>query len=126
MKFAGIEKLSLTDYPKKVAATVFTSGCNFNCSYCHNKSLIIKKEGIIDEREIFDYFKKRSNMLDALVITGGEPTLYGDELIDFCNNFKKYFPNRLLKVDTNGSRPEMIESLSDTADFCAMDFKSWD
>jgi len=65
-------------------------------------------------------------MLDALVITGGEPTLYGCELIDFCQTFKKKFPKKLLKIDTNGSNPDMIEKLSVIADFCAMDFKAYD
>jgi pyruvate formate lyase activating enzyme len=126
MKFAGIEKLSLTDYPKKVAATVFTSGCNFNCKYCHNKSLIKKQAGTIDESEVIDFFQKRKIMLDALVITGGEPTLYGEELISFCQLFKEKFPQKLLKIDTNGSKPEMTEKLAEVADFCAMDFKSYD
>lgn len=80
----------------------------------------------MDEQEVFNFFKRRINMLDALVITGGEPTLYGQELIAFCQRFKQAFPNKLLKVDTNGSHPEMIQSLSEIADFCAMDFKSDD
>ncbi|MFW6262707.1 MAG: anaerobic ribonucleoside-triphosphate reductase activating protein [Thermotogota bacterium] len=126
MKFAGIEKLSLTDYPKKVAATVFTSGCNFSCKYCHNKSLIKKRAGTLDESKVFAFFKKRSNMLDALVITGGEPTLYTHELTAFCRRFKKHFPQKYVKIDTNGSHPEMIKELSDVADFCAMDFKALD
>jgi len=126
MKFAGIEKLSLTDYPKKVAATVFTSGCNFNCKYCHNKSLIKKREGTVDESEVFAFFEKRINLLDALVITGGEPTLYTHELTTFCRRFKERFPKILLKIDTNGSHPEMLKELADVADYCAMDFKSYD
>ncbi len=65
-------------------------------------------------------------MLDALVITGGEPTLYGQELIDFCQKFKQKFPKKLLKIDTNGSNPDMIKKLSEIADFCAMDFKAYD
>ena len=65
-------------------------------------------------------------MLDALVITGGEPTLYGQELTAFCKSFKERFPNKLLKIDTNGSHPKMIEELSMVADFCAMDFKAYD
>jgi pyruvate formate lyase activating enzyme len=65
-------------------------------------------------------------MLDALVITGGEPTLYGEELISFCQLFKEKFPQKLLKIDTNGSKPEMTEKLAEVADFCAMDFKSYD
>ena len=80
----------------------------------------------MDEEEVFDFFQKRINMLDALVITGGEPTLYGQALIAFCHRFKQLFPNKLLKVDTNGSHPEMIQALSEIADFCAMDFKSDD
>src|SRR6056297_1434149 len=126
MTFAGMEKLTLTDYPKKVATTVFTSGCNFNCKYCHNQSLIKKQPGTIDATEIFDFFEKRSKMLDALVITRGEPTLYGQKLITFCQQFKERFPNKLLKIDTNGSHPEQIEKLAPIADYCAMDFKAYD
>jgi pyruvate formate lyase activating enzyme len=124
MKFAGIEKLSLTDYPKKVAATLFTQGCNFRCEYCHNKSLIPRTNGILDEKEVFSFFSKRINLLDALVITGGEPTLHSEELVSFCKNFKEIFPDKLLKIDTNGSNPNAIYELSGIADFCAMDFKS--
>jgi len=80
----------------------------------------------LDEDEVFDFFYQRSNMLDALVITGGEPTLYGQALIAFCQRFKHFFPSKLLKVDTNGSHPEMIQALSEIADFCAMDLKSDD
>jgi pyruvate formate lyase activating enzyme len=104
--------------------TLFTSGCNFNCKYCHNKSLIKKTEGNISEEEVFSYFQKRINVLDALVVSGGEPTLYKEELIQFCKRFKERFPHKLLKIDTNGTFPDMIKKLSETADFCAMDLKS--
>ena len=65
-------------------------------------------------------------MLDALVITGGEPTLYGKDLITFCQSFKQLFPNKFLKVDTNGSHPELMAGIAEYADFCAMDFKAFD
>ncbi len=106
--------------------TLFTSGCNFNCKYCHNKSLIKKIEGNISEEEVFSYFQKRYHLLDALVVSGGEPTLYGQDLVHFAKHFKEKFPERLLKIDTNGSSPDMIRKLSQIADFCAMDFKALD
>lgn len=106
--------------------TLFTSGCNFNCQYCHNQSLIKKTEGNISETEVFSYFEKRYKVLDALVITGGEPTLYGNDLLLFSKAFKERFPGKLLKIDTNGTYPEIIRQLSEVADFCAMDFKSSD
>jgi pyruvate formate lyase activating enzyme len=81
-------------------------------------------EGTIDETEVFGFFEKRKDLLDALVITGGEPTLYGQELVLFSIKFKDMFPDKLLKIDTNGSNPKIIYELSTIADFCAMDLKS--
>jgi len=80
----------------------------------------------VDESEVFAFFEKRINLLDALVITGGEPTLYTHELTTFCRRFKERFPKILLKIDTNGSHPEMLKELADVSDYCAMDFKSYD
>ena len=75
-KFVGIEKLSLVDYEGKLACTLFTSGCNFRCVFCHNSSLALNNNNnIIEDDEIFDYLSKRKKQLDAVVITGGEPTL---------------------------------------------------
>ena len=126
MKFAGWEKLSLTDYPEKMATTLFTSGCNFDCAYCHNAVLKQKIEGRYTEKAILDFFYKRKKMLDALVITGGEPTLYKGELLSFAERFKRKFPDKLLKIDSNGSNPALLKQLAEWADFCAVDLKSDD
>jgi len=75
---------------------------------------------------VFDFLEKRKTMLDALVITGGEPTLYNEELLDFSVRFKRRFPGKLLKIDSNGSNPELLQKLAKSADFCAVDLKSDD
>jgi len=109
MIFGGLQKLTLIDYPGKIAATVFTVGCNFLCPYCHNPELVdpekIKKQPRIDEQEILDFLKSRQGMLEALCITGGEPTVYSD-LPDFIRKIKNM--GFLVKLDTNGTNPSML------------------
>jgi len=124
MKFNGWQKTSLTDYPGKVSAVLFTSGCNFNCEYCHNFTLKKYSEGLIEEDEVFDFFRKRNKTHDALVISGGEPSLQMSEVIEFAERFKERFPDKKIKVDTNGSLPEFLEKAVIIFDFIAMDFKS--
>jgi len=127
MKIGGFLKQSLIDFPGKIASVVFTSGCNFRCFYCHNPELVlpelIQENQIIDENEILAYFEKNKNLLDAVVITGGEPTLQTD-LVDFIKKVKQL--DLLVKLDTNGTNPEMIRQLlnNDLVDFIAMDIKS--
>ena len=84
MLIGGLQKFSLINYPKKTSALIFTQGCSFLCQYCHNPELVLKKsfQNPIDENTIFTFLKKRQNQLDAVVITGGEPTLQKD-LITF-------------------------------------------
>lgn len=124
MKIAGLQKTTLIDYPEKIAAIIFSFGCNFRCPYCHNKELVESKSKVklIPEKEIFKFLKKRSGILDAVVITGGEPTLYKD-LPDLIRKIKKL--GYLVKLDTNGTNPKMIKSLLDDklADYIAMDIK---
>ncbi|HOO76047.1 MAG TPA: 4Fe-4S cluster-binding domain-containing protein, partial [Tepiditoga sp.] len=109
---------------KKISTVVFTSGCNFNCLYCHNQLLKNKTSAEITEKMIYDFFIKRRNTVDALTITGGEPSLYGEELLDFIHRFRNMFPDKQVKVDTNGSDTDFLKNLKETADFIAMDFKS--
>jgi pyruvate formate lyase activating enzyme len=115
--------VSFVDFPGKIAATVFISGCNFKCPYCHNSYLIQIREGIRSEKEFFDYLKKRANLIEGVCITGGEPTFWKG-LKDFIKNTKDL--NFSVKLDTNGSRPQVLENLIDEGllDYIAMDIKA--
>ncbi len=124
-KFVGIEKLSLVDYEGKLACTLFTKGCNFKCVFCHNSILAldsIYNNQTIDDEVIFDYLQKRKKQLDAVVITGGEPTL----MIDLEEKLRKIKSlGYLIKLDTNGTNPHIIKKLNEEGliDYIAMDIK---
>ena len=124
MKISGLQKLTLLDFPERVACTVFTFGCNFRCPFCHNALLV---EGTapeaIEEEEFFSYLSKRKGVLDGVAITGGEPTLQAD-LEGFIKKIKDM--GFAVKLDTNGTRPEIIRSLieKDLVDYFAMDVKN--
>lgn len=122
MIISGFQKLTLLDYPKKTAAIIFTGGCNFKCSYCQNSIFIGKCQESINEEEIFEYLKKRRNVLDGVVVSGGEPTIHKD-LKDFIKRIKEL--KYLVKLDTNGSNPKVIKELIDEqlVDYIAMDIK---
>jgi pyruvate formate lyase activating enzyme len=125
MKIAGFEKNTLLDYPGKVASIIFTYGCNLRCPYCHNPELVIKplnQDTLFSEEYVIDYLKKRQGLIDALVITGGEPTLQED-LIPFIKKIKKL--GILLKLDTNGTLSDRVEKIvnEDIVDYWAMDIK---
>lgn len=125
MKFAGIQKLTLLDYPEKLACTVFVNGCNFRCPFCHNGSLVrCDNESSIDESEILEFLNNRKGVLNGICISGGEPTLY-PELIDFIRKVKEIGTYKI-KLDTNGSKPDVIKSILDEGliDYIAMDIKS--
>ena len=118
--------MSLIDYPGKIAAVLFTVGCNFRCGFCHNPELVLSsdfKVERINEKEIFDFLKSRQGLLEGVVITGGEPTLQND-LLEFVRKIKNL--GFLMKIDTNGANPEMIEKLNQEklVDFWAMDIKA--
>lgn len=127
MLFGGLQKTTLVDYPGKVAATVFTVGCNFRCPYCHNPELVlpelIKKQPKITEKEILDFLKERQKLLEGLCITGGEPAIQPD-LIDFVKKVKDL--GFLIKIDTNGSCPDVLDNLikGKLIDYVAMDIKA--
>ena len=123
MKIAGFNKTSFVDYPGKIACVVFTPHCNMRCDYCHNKHILEGYVPLIDEGEIFDHIEKRKGMISALVITGGEPTLQAG-LVDFIKKVKAL--DLAVKLDTNGSKPELIKDLldQDLLDYIAMDIKS--
>ncbi|PIS34912.1 MAG: anaerobic ribonucleoside-triphosphate reductase activating protein [Parcubacteria group bacterium CG08_land_8_20_14_0_20_43_9] len=127
MKIGGIQKSTLIDYPGKVAATIFVSGCNFRCPYCHNPELVlpeeIKKHSLIPEKKVWEFLESRRGFLDGVVICGGEPTIY-DDLPDFAERIQEM--GFLIKLDTNGSRPEMLERMMELnlLDYVAMDVKA--
>lgn len=126
MLIGGLQPVTLLDYPQKVAAIIFTIGCNMRCPFCYNPSLVlsnsIKKVKPIKESDIIKFLKKRIKYLDGVVITGGEPTLQSD-LLSFCQKLKKI--GYLIKLDTNGLRPHVLKKLLDNnlIDYIAMDIK---
>lgn len=123
MKISGFVKNSFVDYPGKIASVVFTPGCNMDCPFCHNRHLIRGIQDNIDESGFFSHLDKRKSLVDAVVITGGEPTLQED-LTQFCENVKER--GFLLKLDTNGTNPSKIKELAEKGllDYIAMDIKA--
>ena len=124
MNIAGVQKVTLLDYPGKVACEIFTQGCNFECPFCQNSSLIpITNTGEFSEEEIFEYLNLRKNILDGVVITGGEPTVQKD-LKGFIKKIKDL--GLLVKLDTNGGNPKVLQELIDEklVDYVAMDIKN--
>ena len=125
MKIIGFEKLTLVDYPEKVAAILFTGGCNMRCPYCHNGELVLHPDFFppFSDDEIFSYLKKRKGVLDAVVISGGEPTLQSG-LKEYVKKIKD--TGLLVKLDTNGYRPDVMRKAveEELADYIAMDIKN--
>lgn len=125
MEFHGINKLTLLDYPKHLACTLFTGGCNLRCPFCHNAPLVLNPEAEprIDLNELLHFLKKRTGILEGICITGGEPTLQPD-LADFMKQCKDL--GYLIKLDTNGTRPDVIEHVikDHLVDYIAMDIKN--
>lgn len=124
MLIKGFQKLTLLDFPGKTACTVFTGGCNFRCPFCHNAGLVTKMDAeIIPESEVFEHLKKRQGILDGIAITGGEPLLQGD-IEEFLRKVRE--SGFAIKLDTNGSFPEKLESIIENGlcDYVAMDIKN--
>ncbi len=124
MKIVGLQKLTLLDFPGKVACTVFLGGCNFRCPFCHNSDLLDgKADALMDELAFLDFLKKRTGLLDAVCVTGGEPTLQ-PQLPQFLQNIKDL--GFLVKLDTNGYHPDVLQSLVEAGlvDYVAMDVKN--
>lgn len=124
MLIGGLQKSSLLDYPDKIAAVIFTVGCNFRCGFCHNPTLAARpgEATLIDEREVLEFLGSRQGLLDAVVITGGEPTLHAG-LEDLIVQIKEM--GFLVKLDTNGTNPDAVERLiaRKLVDLFAMDIK---
>jgi len=123
MKIGGIQKTSLLDYPDEISAIIWTIGCNFRCPYCYNKDIVLGNVKTISVNEVTSFLEKRKGLLDALVITGGEPFLQED-ILNFCEKVKKL--SYLIKIDTNGTYPKKLKNLIDKKliDYVAMDIKA--
>lgn len=125
MEIKAFLETSLIDYEGKVSSVIFLPHCNFRCPYCHNKQLVMNPETLetIAEEKIFSYLKSRKNWIDAVVISGGEPTIHSG-LSELCKKIKNF--GFLVKLDTNGSLPQRIEQLINNklVDYIAMDIKT--
>ena len=128
MKIGGINTLTLLDYPGKVSAIVFTAGCNFRCGYCHNVQFVLPEQieklkgSFIPEEKFFNFLDTRKGLLDGVVVSGGEATIHPD-LPEFMKKIKD--KDFLVKLDTNGTNPRMLEKLyaEKLVDYVAMDIK---
>ena len=124
MKIVGIQKLTLLDYPGKVACTVFLDGCNFRCPFCHNAELLRPElEPLMTGEELLAFLKKRRGILEGVCITGGEPTIH-PELPQLIRSVREL--GYLIKLDTNGYRPQSLRALLEEGllDYVAMDLKN--
>jgi len=125
MNIHGFITLTLLDYPEHLAASIFLGGCNLRCPFCQNGNLVLSPENepSISEEEVLAFLKKRSGILEGVCISGGEPTLYR-ELPDFISKIKAL--GYLVKLDTNGTNPEMLRFLYENhlLDYIAMDIKT--
>ena len=123
MELASYLKTSWIDYPDKIASVIYTRGCNFNCPFCHNKDLIYDKTLMVSQEEVWQHLKKRKNILEGVVISGGEPTLQKD-LVAFIGKIKDL--GYKVKLDTNGYSPQILKKLLDLnlLDYIAMDIKN--
>ncbi len=128
IKVVGWEKVSFIDFPGKVCTILFTPGCNFRCPYCHNYELVIpqtmRRLKPIPEDEIFSWLERRKGIIEAVEITGGEPTIHGEGLLEFMQKVRDR--GFLVKLDTNGSFPDVLERAisRDLVDYVAMDVKA--
>jgi pyruvate formate lyase activating enzyme len=123
MKLGGLQETSLLDYPGKIAAIVWTVGCNFRCPFCYNRQLVFGETEIVPLEKIDQLLEKRKGKLDAVSITGGEPLLHKD-IGDFMRSIKE--KGYLVKVDTNGTFPDHLKQLldEDLIDYVSMDVKA--
>ena len=124
MEIAGLQKLTLLDYPGKTACTVFTWGCNLRCPFCHNAGLVTEAfEETVTADELYSFLKKRIGLLDGVCVTGGEPLLQPD-LISFLQPIREM--GFAVKLDTNGTQPEKLREICETGliSMVAMDIKN--
>ncbi len=123
MLIAGFQKMTLLDFPGRVACTVFLGGCNFRCPFCHNSQLLSTPDAAMQEQELLAFLQKRKGLLDGVCVTGGEPTLQGDlpQLLEAIRAM-----GYRVKLDTNGYRPDVLRRLIEQGlvDYVAMDIKN--
>ena len=126
MQIAAFVSKSFKDWPGKVSAVVMVPGCNFKCDYCFSYPILNNDPSLqmIEEDAFFEHLFKEEKKIEGVVITGGEPTLQGEALLDFCEELKEN--NFLVKIHTNGYKPEILEKLIDfrLVDFISMDIKN--
>ena len=129
MLISGVQKFTMIDYPEKVAAIIFTPGCNMRCKFCHNKEFVLPEEikelrsSFIPQEAVLNFLETRKGKLDGVVISGGEPTIQPD-LKDFIISVRKM--GFLVKLDTNGNLPNVLKELvnENLLDYVAMDVKT--
>lgn len=126
MRIHGFNKTTLLDYPRHLASTIFIGGCNMRCPFCHNSSLVLHPETVpvIAREDVLSYLSKRKNILEGVCISGGEPTLFADELIQLIKSIKSL--ELKVKLDTNGTNPTLLKYLVENKliDYVAMDIKN--
>lgn len=122
MKIAGLLKTATIDFPHRLAAVVFTAGCNYDCGFCHNRHLL-HEPALMDNGEVERFLEKRAGLLDGIVISGGEPTMQED-IVAFAGRLKALGYD--VKLDTNGSNPQVVRALlaRSLVDYVAMDYKA--
>ena len=122
MKFSGIQKTSLIDFPDRIATVLFTPGCNLRRPFCHNWRLVLEPKGpFLSEENALRILKSRKKFVDAVVITGGEPTMQSD-IPTFLMKLKKM--GFAIKIDTNGFFPDVLKKCLPFLDYVAMDIKT--
>ncbi len=123
MKIAGFTRNSFVDYPGRITSVIFLAGCNYDCFFCHNRAIIGADAPAVEEGPMWDFLEKRQGLLDAVTVTGGEPTLQ-DELPALLERVRSM--GYLTKLDTNGSQPEAVRALVEggLADYVALDVKA--
>lgn len=121
--FVGMDKLSLLDFEDRMSCVLFSKACNFRCPFCHNGLTVLESDETIPWKEVMEYLKLRRPMLDAVVVSGGEPTLLPN-LINKLKDIKSL--GYEIKLDTNGTNPDLVKEYIDShlIDYVAMDIKN--
>lgn len=124
MIIGGFQKMTVQDFPGKIACIIFTYGCNFRCPFCHNASLVVDEATAFTEEEILSYLIKRHGVLDGVCISGGEPLIHGEEIFSLMKKIKEL--GYLIKLDTNGYLPDKLQYAinENLVDYVAMDVKN--
>ena len=124
MIIGGFQKMTVQDFPGKIACIIFTHGCNFRCPFCHNAALVTEESDQFTEDEILSYLIKRQGVLDGVCISGGEPLIHGEEIFSLMQKIKDL--GYLIKLDTNGYLPSRLKEALDRrlVDYVAMDIKN--